>query len=100
MSNLLPRLRAMAPHVAICGEAADEIERLSEMLVEEREENLWNAYHSGHARNGRWTHMFIRDGEWLASQCGFDPRQPHYDDAEIRAAIPKAARAALGEPQT
>ena len=65
-------------------------------LVEEREENLWNAYNSGAVRDGRWTHMFMSDGEWLARQCGFDSREADYDDAEIRAAIPKAALSSVG----
>jgi len=67
------------------------VRKLTKALEEEREENLWNAYHSGHAKDGQWTHMFMSDGEWLARECGFDPYQGHYDDAEIKAAIPKAA---------
>lgn len=76
-------------------EAADRIDALEKALVEEREENLWNAYHSGGVRDGRWTHMFMSGGEWLARQCDFDPQLPGYDDAEIKAAIPIAARKAL-----
>lgn len=79
--------------------AADRIERLRaevqslrDDLQDERADNLWNAYNTGHTRAGRWTHMFMSDGEWLARTCGFDPKLPDYDDAEIRAAIPKAAR--------
>lgn len=76
---------------------ADEIERLRVALIEEREENLWDAYHSGHAKDGQWTHMFMSTGEWLARECGLDPSQGHYDDAEIRAAIPRAALKAAQE---
>lgn len=65
------------------------------MLIAEREDNLWNAYHTGHVREGRWTHMFMSDGEWLARCCGFDPKLADYDDQEIRAAIPKAAEAMI-----
>lgn len=72
-----------------------ENERLREALGEAREDNLWNAYHTGHVKDGRWTHMFMSDGEWLAQQCGFDPREADYPDNEIRAAIPEVARAAL-----
>ena len=79
----------------LCREAADEIERLRGLLVAEREENLWNAYHTGHVKDGEWTHMFMSDGESLVSECGFDPRKGYYPDAEIREAIPIAARAAL-----
>ncbi len=76
-----------------------EVERLREALVSEREENLWKAYDSGHVKDGQWTHMFMSDGEWLAVECGFNPRDGYYDDAAIKAAIPNAARAALaGQP--
>lgn len=87
---------ALAHHIA----AQDaEIARLREVLGEAREEVLWCAYHTGHVKDGRWTHMFMSDGEGLAADCGFDPRQADYDDAAIRAAIPVAARAALN-PET
>ena len=71
------------------------IAELEAKLVSEREDNLWEAYNSGHVKDGRWSHMFMSDGEWLAQQCGLDPRQADYPDYVIRAAIPKAARAAL-----
>lgn len=71
--------------------AADTIEQLERQLAEAREDLLWNAYNTGHVKNGRWTHMFMSDGEWLACECGFNPREPDYDDAAIRAAIPAAA---------
>jgi len=71
--------------------------RLRKALVEEREENLWNAYNEGHERDGEWTHMFMSDGEWLARECGFDPTKGYYPAEEIKAAIPKIARAALQE---
>ena len=72
-----------------------ENEALQGALVAEREENLWNAYHTGNVVNGRWTHMFMSDGEWLAQECGFDPKQADYDDEQIKAAIPLAARKAM-----
>ena len=87
-----------------CGPAADrieaqaaEIERLRKALVSEREENLWNAYATGDVRGDEWTHLFMSDGEWLAKECGFDPKQGYYSAEAIRNAIPIAARAALGE---
>ncbi len=87
-------------------EAADRIEaltaqneRLREALVAEREENLWSAYATGDVRGDEWTHMFMSDGEWLAKECGFDPRQGYYSAEAIRNAIPIAARAALGDTQ-
>lgn len=83
-------------------EAADAIERLEaenaklrEALVKECEENLWNAYSTGHVKDGLWSHLYMSDGERLARECGFDPTQYEYPDADIRAAIPRAARAAL-----
>jgi hypothetical protein len=79
----------------LCSEAADEINLLRGLLVAEREENLWNAYNTGHVKDGEWTHMFMSDGESLVSECGLDPRKGYYQDAEIRAAIPIAARAVL-----
>lgn len=76
---------------------ADEIERLRAALIEEREDNLWEAYNSGNVKDGQWTHMFMSDGEWLARECGLDPSQGYYDDAEVRAAIPRAALKAAQE---
>lgn len=78
--------------------ALEEVGRLKARLISEREENLWNAYHTGDVKDGRWTHMYMSDGEWLAQECGFDSRLPEYPDDEIRAAIPIAAtRVALGD---
>jgi len=79
--------------------AADErVKALEAKVVEQAEELLWEAYRSGSERpDGRWTHMFMSDGEWLARQCGFDPCLPDYDADAIKAAIPDAARRALGE---
>ena len=71
------------------------VAELEAALVSEREENLWHAYHVGDAKDGRWTHMFMSDGEWLAGECGFDCRLADYDDAAIQAAIPAAAKRVL-----
>jgi len=76
-----------------------ENERLRAALVAEREENLWSAYATGDVIGDEWTHLFMSDGEWLAKECGFDPRQGYYSAAAIRNAIPIAARAALGDTQ-
>lgn len=92
-----PALLTEAAHHIAAQDA--EVARLREALGEAREEALWCAYHAGHVKDGRWTHMFMSDGEGLAADCGFDPRQADYDDAAIRAAIPVAARAALN-PET
>jgi len=78
-------------------EAADEIERLREKLIKEREDNLWNAYNTGAERSGEWSHCFMSDGEWLVRELGFDPLKCHYSINEIKAGIPIAARAALKE---
>lgn len=75
----------------------EENAQLREALLQEREENLWNAYNTGHERDGEWTHCFMSDGEWLAHECGFDPAKGYYTAADIKAAIPKAARAALAD---
>lgn len=72
------------------------VETLEAALIAEHESNLWNAYNTGHAHGGRWTHMFMSDGEWLARECGFDCNLADFDDAAIRAAIPVAARKAIG----
>jgi hypothetical protein len=72
-----------------------ENERLREALVAEREENLWNAYNTGSVRDGKWDHLCMSDGEWLARECGFNVSDCRFDDEAIRAAIPKAARKAL-----
>ena len=76
-----------------------ENERLRERLVEAIEETMWAAYNTGHVKDGRWSHMFMSDGEWLAKQCGFDPREVDHPDEAIRAAIPIAACAALEQNQ-
>lgn len=66
--------------------------RLREALVNEREENLWNAYNTGHVRDGKWDHLCMSDGEWLARECGFNVSDCRFDDGAVRDAIPKAAR--------
>ena len=78
-------------------EAANEIERLREKLIKEREDNLWNAYNTGAERSGEWSHCFMSDGEWLVRELGLDPLKCHYSINEIKAGIPIAARAALKE---
>lgn len=107
MSELVPLLRREAAHSGVwfagkLTEAADRIEALErelaearEALVAEREETLWSAYSSGLEKDGRWTHMFMSDGEWLAREVGLDPRTGHYDAEYIKSAIPRAARAAI-----
>ena len=72
------------------------VETLEAALIAEHESNLWNAYNTGHVKDDRWSHMFMSDGEWLAVECGFDCNLADFDDAAIRAAIPVAARKALG----
>lgn len=96
------RLLSQRNQMALQAEAADEIaslrarvEALETALVSEREENLWHAYHSGFVRNGEWDHMCMSDGEWLAMECGFNVNDRRIADADIRAAIPQAARQAL-----
>ena len=37
----------------------------------------------------------MSDGEWLAMECGFNVNDRRIADADIRAAIPQAARQAL-----
>lgn len=71
------------------------VEWLEAALASEREDNLWNAYHSGHVKDGEWDHMCMSDGEWLAHECGFNVKDRRIADADIRAAIPEAARQAL-----
>ena len=73
------------------------VETLEGALVEEREEVLWQAYGNGSKRDGKWSHNFMSDGEWLVRECGMDPALGWYDAATIQAAIPAAARAALKE---
>ena len=71
-------------------------ERLTALVISEREDNLWSAYATGSERDGKWSHLFMSDGEWLARECGFDPTLYDYDAASVKAAIPlAAARAAL-----
>ena len=104
-ANGIGSLKSDKGDYGICDDAADaiealtaEVERLGKLLVNEREEVLWNAYATGHEKNGRWTHLFMSDGEWLVRQCDLDPTLGDYDAEQIKAAIPIAARAAL-QPQ-
>lgn len=76
-----------------------EIARLRGLLIEERTETLWNAYHTGHEKDGMWDHCCMSDGEWLAAECGLPPSQRVYSAEAIKTAIPVAARrAALSRP--
>ena len=92
--------RALEAHDATKAEFEAFKRDVSEALAEAREETLWNAYHTGHVKDGLWSHLFMSDGEWLAQECGFDPTEYEYPDDEIRAAIPKVARAALERTET
>ena len=83
-------------HVNESATLSARVETLETALVAEREDDLWNAYNTGHVKDDRWSHMFMSDGEWLAVECGFDCNLADFDDAAIRAAIPVAARKALG----
>jgi hypothetical protein len=90
------------PHDRRCLEAADaldardaEIARLREELAAEREDNLWNAYHAGVERDGRWSHAYKSEPEQLVRACGFDPKAAWYDAQTIKDLIPKLARTAL-----
>lgn len=65
--------------------------RLINALTGERLENLWNAYNTGHEKDGEWSHHFMSDGEWLVRECGLDPKTGRYDAAEIKALIPQVA---------
>lgn len=75
-----------------------EVERLRGALVAERESNLWNAYHAGIERDGRWIDAGMSDAEWLVRECGLTLSK-NYGAEEIKAAIPKAAQRVL-ENQT
>lgn len=114
MTDLIERLRDYAANGSrswlgietVFTEAADEIaslrarvEALEGMLVAEREDNLWNAYNAGHVRDGKWDHLCMSDGEWLARECGFNVSDCRFDDEEIRNAIPKVARAILSKQE-
>lgn len=66
-------------------------EKLEIALIKEREERFWLAYEAGSERDGKWTHNFMSDGEWLIRECGFDPASGWYDAATIKATIPTAA---------
>ena len=70
-----------------------QLVKATELLIQTTEENLWNAYHSGHCDEAdAWTHMFMSDGEWLVREIGLDPEQARYNAEEIRDAIPATAR--------
>ena len=68
-----------------------ENRRLREALIEERTETLWNAYNTGAEQDGRWRHMCMSDGEWLARECGLDASQADYPADVVKGEIPLAA---------
>ena len=68
-----------------------ENERLREALIEERTETLWSAYNTGAEQDGRWRHMCMSDGEWLARECGLDASQADYPADVVKGEIPLAA---------
>ena len=70
---------------------AAENERLREALIEERTETLWSAYNTGAEQDGRWRHMCMSDGEWLARECGLDASQADYPADVVKGEIPLAA---------
>ncbi len=47
---------------------AAEVTRLKEALCEHVTENVWNAYHIGIERDGRWMDGARSEGEWLARE--------------------------------
>ncbi|MGP2493326.1 hypothetical protein ACTDI4_17075 [Mesorhizobium sp. PUT5] len=47
---------------------AAEVTRLKEALREHVTENVWNAYHIGIERDGRWMDGARSEGEWLARE--------------------------------
>jgi len=73
-------------------ELVEEVKRLREALGDAREDIMWSAYGTGAVKDGRWSHLFMSDGEWLARELGFDPKQSDYDDEVVKAAIPVKAR--------
>ena len=80
-------------HEARIEELKAKLAKATELLIHSTEENLWNAYHSGHCDEAdAWTHMFMSDGEWLVREIGLDPEQARYDAEEIRDSIPATAR--------
>jgi hypothetical protein len=90
---LLDALTAAEAQVA---ELRAENARLVEAFIQERTENLWNAYSTGHERDGQWSHSCMSDGEWLIREIGFDPKDGWYDAEEVKRRMPEAAaRAAL-----
>jgi hypothetical protein len=102
LDDLKERLRrglAAKHHQAEAADALDardaEIARLREELAAEREDNLWNAYHAGVERDGRWSHAYKSEPEQLVRACGFDPKAAWYDAQTIKDLIPKLARTAL-----
>ncbi len=53
---------------AKCDRLAEEVTRLKEALLEHVSENVWNAYHIGIERDGRWMDGARSEGEWLARE--------------------------------
>ena len=109
MRDIVEQLESLAEYSNLYGfhgraetytEAAAEITRLRAELAEardiainEREDNLWNAYAAGSEAAGIWTHLSMSDGEDLVRQCGLDVKARYYDAAIIKAKIPGLAAA-------
>ena len=89
-------LVAAAPSLhATCLALFAENARLREKLIAARTETFWDAYYTGYENNGLWHHGCTSDGEWLARECGFDPKDRDYPADEIKSRIPEAAKMAV-----
>ncbi len=91
-------LYAAAPDLAAIalsrGEALAKAEaenaRLRDALLNERVDTLWNAYHCGIERDGKWMDAAMSDAEWLRRECGIE-EEGWIDAEDIKQRIPGAA---------
>ena len=91
-----PEAKALETVLTALRAAEAREQKLREALVSEREENLWNAYHVGIERDGKWMTGCMSDAEWLERECGLDPVVGWHDAKHVQSLIPVAARRALG----
>jgi len=80
--------------------AADVIRGLRGALNEAYSELLQYAYNTGYVRDGKWSHGFMSDGEWLADTLGLDPKKASYDDAEVQRLMGEQTHPALKAADT
>lgn len=73
-------------------EEREDADRLERALAVSIEDGMWNAFSLGHVRNDRWHHQRMSDAEELVFALGMNLEDKSWDAADMKAAIPEAAK--------